>query len=347
MGGQAPSGSGSVAGRMLAATAGHRALAVQILCTAGAYYGSARLGLLQELVRGQVTPLWPPTGIALTALLLFGPRVWPGIALGAFLVNVSLGPSFLVVCAIVAGNTLGPLLSHRLLRRVDFHTRLDRLRDAVALVGLGALTGMLVSATVGSGVLVLSGALTGADFWPTWAVWWTGDAMGVLVVTPVLLLLSTVRWPPRGRFRPYRWAEGVLLGVCTFAVTELAVSSPMNLLFLVSPCLIWAAFRFERAGAAPCALLVSTVAIVAAAQRSGPFAHHDLFTNMVTLQAFNGITALTALLLAAVVTERHTTHRQIEQVVAQLTEALARLAPGRAGEQWPPPRRTDQGDGGG
>ncbi|WP_341483642.1 MASE1 domain-containing protein [Streptomyces endophytica] len=205
MDGRTPNGPGSPgsgAGRMLAATAGHRALAVQILATAGVYYGGARLGLLQELVRGQVTPLWPPTGIALTALLLFGPRVWPGIALGAFLVNVSLGPSFLVVCAIVAGNTLGPLLSLRLLRRVGFHTRMDRLRDAVALVGLGALTGMLVSATVGSGVLVLSGALTGADFWPTWAVWWTGDAMGVLVVTPVLLLLSTFRWPPGAASAP-------------------------------------------------------------------------------------------------------------------------------------------------
>lgn len=115
--------------------------------------------MLRELVRGQVTPLWPPTGIALTALLLLGPRVWPGIALGAFLVNVSLGPSPAVVLAIVAGNTLGPLLAYRLLRRAGFRVELDRLRDAVALVFLGALTGMLVSATIGSGALVLSGAL--------------------------------------------------------------------------------------------------------------------------------------------------------------------------------------------
>ncbi|MFG2291333.1 MASE1 domain-containing protein [Streptomyces sp. NPDC048595] len=317
---------------------------LQILVTAGIYYGSARLGLLQELVRGQVTPLWPPTGIALTALLLFGVRMWPGIALGAFLVNVSLGPSLLVVLAIVAGNTVGPVLSYRLLRRVEFHTELDRLRDALALVVLGALTGMLVSSTAGSGVLVLSGALPASGFWPTWAVWWTGDAMGVLVITPVLLLLSTARWPLARRVPLLRWAEAVLLVGCTFTVTVLAVSSSMNLLFLVSPCLMWAAFRFERAGAAPCALLVSSVAIVAAAQGSGPFALHDLFTNMVILQAFNGITALTALLLAAVITERHNTQRQILQVVVQLSEAVTQLDSQPTADQWPPPRRRKSGD---
>ncbi|MFF7413884.1 MASE1 domain-containing protein [Streptomyces lydicus] len=323
----------------------HGTTVVQILVVAGAYYGAARLGLLQELVRGQVTPLWPPTGIALTALLLFGTRVWPGIALGAFLVNVSLGPSPLVVLVIVAGNTAAPVFSYQLLRRAGFRVRMDRLHDAVALVCLGALTGMLMSATVGSGILVLSGALRAADFWPTWAVWWTGDAMGVLVITPVLLVLSAARWPPRERIRPSRWAEAALLGGCTFAVTEFAVSSPMNLLFLVSPCLIWAAFRFERAGAAPCALLVSTIAIVAAAERWGPFAHHHLFTNMVTLQAFNGITALTALLLAALVTERRTTHREIQRVVTELSHAVSRLESDTSAGPWPPPRRKEPGDG--
>ncbi|MEU9115536.1 MASE1 domain-containing protein [Streptomyces sp. NPDC048483] len=324
----------------------HGAMAGWILAVAAVYYGGAKLGLLQEVVRGQVTPLWPPTGIALTALLLLGFRTWPGIALGAFLVNVTLGPSLPVVLAIVAGNTLAPMLSYRLLRSAGFRVRMDRLRDAVALVFLGALTGMLVSATVGTGALVLSGALTTTDFWPTWAAWWTGDAMGVLVITPVLLVLGTARMPRRARVRPLRCLEAAALGIGTLAVTQLAVSSSTNLLFLVSPFLIWAAFRFRHAGAAPCALLVSTIAIVAAAQQHGPFAHVDLFTTMVTLQAFNGITALTALLLAAVVTERRDTHREIQRVVAQLSEVLADLDPDDSLRQWPPPPRTNPDDDG-
>lgn len=158
--------------------------ALRLTIVAAAYYGSAKLGLEQQLVRGQVTPFWPPTGIALVALLMWGLRMWPGIAIGALVVNAPLGPSILPVLAIVAGNTIAPVCACLLLRRVRFRLALDRLQDALALVFLGALSGMLISATIGTGVLVASEALTADDFWPTWSVWWTGDAMGVLVIAP-------------------------------------------------------------------------------------------------------------------------------------------------------------------
>jgi integral membrane sensor domain MASE1 len=155
----------------------------------------------------------------------------------------------------------------------------NRLRDTLALIFLGAFTGMLVSATTGTGTLVLTGVLDAGDFWSTWSVWWTGDAMGVLAVTPVLLVLRSARWP-RGA-PPSRWAEGILLLAVTVCV-GLVETSDTPLLFLGFPLLIWAAFRFQLAGAASCALAVSTFAIIAAAQNTGPFAGHDLFTNMIT-----------------------------------------------------------------
>ncbi|MEU6704512.1 MASE1 domain-containing protein [Streptomyces wuyuanensis] len=300
--------------------------ALRILAVAAVYYGSARLGLLQQLVRGQVTPLWPPTGVALAGLLFFGPRVWPGIALGAFLVNFSIGPTPFAVLAIVAGNTAAPVCAYLMLRRARFRQELDRLRDVLALIFLGALGGMLVSSTVGTATLVLAGGLDPDRFWPAWSVWWTGDAMGVLVVTPFLLVLRRARWPvPAG---PGRWTEAAALGLCTLGVTLLATSTAnSSLLFLVFPCLIWAAFRFQLAGAAPCALAVSTLAVMAATRRLGPFAGHDLFANMVTLQAFNGATALTALLMAAVITERNQTHEEIKRVCARLAEIVAGIEP--------------------
>jgi integral membrane sensor domain MASE1 len=304
----------------------HTALsALEIGVIAALYFGSAKLGLLQQLVRGQVTPLWPPSGIAVACLLLRGPRVWPGIALGAFLVNISLGPSVPAVLAIVAGNTLAPVCSYVLLRRAGFRNALDRLRDVLALIFLGALTGMLVSATTGSATLVLAGVLSRGDFWPTWSVWWTGDAMGVMVVTPVLLVLRMARRPRD--LPPSRWAEGVLLAIATGAVGVLEASHT-PLLFLGFPLLIWAAFRFRLAGAAPCALCVSTFAIIAAARESGPFAGHDLLTNMITLQAFNGSASLTALLLAAVVSERNETQREIARACGQLADMVTRMATG-------------------
>ncbi|MFD8073890.1 MASE1 domain-containing protein [Streptomyces sp. NPDC059718] len=310
----------------------HRATALWILVMAAAYYGGARIGLEQQLVRGQVTPMWPPTGIALVGLLLGGIRLWPGIAIGAFAVNIAIGPSFLPVLGIVAGNTLAPVCACLLLRRVGFRVELDRLQDALALVFLGALGGMLISATIGSGVLVASGAVPAGAFWSTWSVWWTGDAMGVLVIAPLLLVLRTVR-APRG-VPPYRWAEAAALVAGTALVTLVATHSTPGLLFLVSPLLIWAAFRFQLTGAAPCALITSLIAIEAAADGSGPFAGLDLFAKMVTLQAFNGSAALTALLLSATVTEREHTRREIEQVCRRLGEALTRLAPDEKIEHW-------------
>ncbi|MFF1651078.1 MASE1 domain-containing protein [Streptomyces sp. NPDC058240] len=296
-----------------------------VLAVAVCYYATARLGLLQQLVRGQVTPLWPPTGIAVAALLVFGVRIWPGIALGALAANITIGPSILPVLVIAAGNTVAPICSYLLLRRAEFHNELDRLRDALALVFLGALAGMLISATVGTGILALSGAIRASDFWPTWSVWWTGDAMGVMVVTPFLLVVRRAHRP--SGIGPARWAEAAALAVCTLAVTQLATDAAASLLFLVSPFLIWAAFRFERAGAACCALAVSTLAILAAGRMTGPFAHHGLLTNMITLQAFNGSTALTALLLAAVVTERNSTYREIKRLCVQLSEKVTRQDP--------------------
>ncbi|MFJ9815005.1 MASE1 domain-containing protein [Streptomyces sp. NPDC101151] len=301
-------------------------LAVLEICVIAAlYFGSAKVGLLQQLVRGQVTPLWPPSGIAVASLLIRGPRVWPAIALGAFLVNLSLGPTLPAVLVIAAGNTLAPVCSYLLLRRAGFHNELDRLRDALALIFLGAFTGMLISSTTGSATLVLAGVLSTADFWPTWSVWWTGDAMGVLVVTPFLLVLRSARLPRHAP--PSRWVEGLLLVAATVGI-GLVETGPAPLLFLGFPLLFWAAFRFQLAGAVSCALAVSTFAIIAAAQESGPFAGQDLLTNMITLQAFNGSASLTALLLGAVVSERNQTQREITRACAQIAGMVARIATG-------------------
>ncbi|MEU6657803.1 MASE1 domain-containing protein [Streptomyces sp. NPDC046821] len=301
------------------------AVALEICVVAAVYYGSAKLGLLQQLVRGQVTPLWPPTGIALAGLLLRGPRVWPGITLGALLVNGTLGPTPPAVAAIIVGNTLAPLCSYALLRRVGFRVELSRLRDVLALIFLGAFTGMLVSATIGSSALALAGVVGHDGFWPTWSVWWTGDAMGVLVVTPVLLVLRSAHWPKHAP--PTRWVEAFLLVVATVGV-GLAASGSTPLIFLGFPLLIWAAFRFRLGGAAPCALAVSTFAIVAAARGSGPFADHDLLTKMITLQAFNGSSALTALLVAAAVSERNKAQEEISLACEYLAGMVAKISEG-------------------
>ncbi|QMU80451.1 hypothetical protein GXW83_21015 [Streptacidiphilus sp. PB12-B1b] len=299
-----------------------------VVAVAAGYFAAGRLGLLRQVVvdGARVTPLWPPTGIALVCLLTLGLRIWPGIALGELLVIVSIGPFGPSSVAIVAGSTLAPVCSYLLLRRAGFRIELDRLRDGVALVFLGALCGMLLSATAGSSALVLDGSLPLSQFWNTWWPWWAGDAMGVLVVAPLLLVVLTVRLQ-RG-VGAARWAEGALVLTGTAFLTVLVTRTTLDLLFLVFPLLIWSAIRFQLVGAVLSVLLVSVLVIGAAREGTGPFEHQSTVGIMVTLQALNGTAALTTLLLAAVVTERRNTYLKIEQACQALTEVVARLAHG-------------------
>jgi len=264
-----------------------------------AYWLAARLSLNLALVHGQVTPIWPPTGIALVAMLVIGRRVWPAIAVAAFAVNLPIGPSPLGAAMIAAGNTLAPLVSVELLRRVGFHRELNRLRDAIALIILAALAGMTISATVGSAVLVFSGAVPTTEFWPTWAVWWVGDAMGILLVAPFLLSLLT--GPSMPAFSWRRGLELIALLAGTAVATYVLFQNRLRLEYLVLPLIMTIAWRFRLRGAAPAALIASGVAIWSAAQGAGPFAGETLFQKMVTLQVFNVSVALASFLLASFV----------------------------------------------
>jgi integral membrane sensor domain MASE1 len=166
--------------------------------------------------------------------------------------------------------------------------------------------------------------LPASHFWPTWSVWWAGDAMGVLVVAPLLFVAHGMTWPRN--VRPFRWAEAAALTAGTLLVAAVITTVSFSLLFLAFPVLIWAAFRFQLAGAAPCALLISTAAILGTIRHTGPFTSHDLFREMVTLQAFNGSVSLTALLLSALIAERNRTELQIQQLCRQLTEIVGQLS---------------------
>ncbi|MFB7914529.1 MASE1 domain-containing protein [Streptomyces sp. NPDC056061] len=308
--------------------------ALRSLAVAAAYYASGGLGLIPGVaVHGAaVTPLWPPTGIALSALILLGPGVWPGIALGSLCVVSTLSDSVSVLtCVVVAGNTLAPVCSYLMLRRAGFRRELDRLRDGFVLVFLGALVGMTISATVGTCMLVVDDDLPLRGFWPVWTAWWSGDAMGVLVVTPLLLTVRAARMPRADD----RWGEACLLGVAAVAVSLVATRTSLEMIYLVFPLLVWAALRFQLAGSAPCAFLVSVMAAVAGVQGVGPFVGHSVLHVMVNLAVFNGCVALTALLLAAVVTEQSNIRRRIEQACEELADVVERLAPGRENAAWP------------
>ncbi|MEV5612771.1 MASE1 domain-containing protein [Streptomyces sp. NPDC052225] len=301
-------------------------LVLKALAVAVCYYVAGRLGLMGQLVIEGVivTPVWPPTGLALAALLVFGVGVWPGIALGSLLVIASLTTPQLPTLITVAGNTAAPLCACLLLHRVGFRLDVSRLRDGIALVFLGGLGAMAISATAGVAPQVWTGGLSPGQFWSVWLAWWVGDAMGVLLVTPLLLVLSL----GAGRFPRRRWKEAVCLGLAALVIVPVAVLSPTSMLFLVFPLLIWAALRFQLAGSMLCALVASVLTTYAANTRVGAFSGLSGIEIMVKLQAFNGAAALTALLLSSLVTEQRATRRSVQSACNELAVLLEHLAVG-------------------
>jgi PAS domain S-box-containing protein len=290
------------------------------LMVALAYYVAARLGLRVALIERNVTPLWPPTGIALVAFLVFGRTLWPGVALAAFAVNLPINTNGFAAAATAAGNTLAPLVAASLLIRVGFRREIDRLWDAVDIVFLGALLSMLISASVGAGILLFSGAISAHEFPAAWAVWWTGDAMGVLVVAPFLLSLFQRPWS--GSFRER--TEGAALLLLVALVSLLVMNTDRGLMFLVIPFLGWTAWRFQQRGAAPAALIAAGIASWAAAHGLGPFRQGTLFEKMITLQSFDATVAFSSLFFAALVTERMRDREALERAADELETRVTR-----------------------
>ena len=197
-----------------------------LVAVAVAYYLGARLGLSLSLVKENVTPLWPPTGIAVAAFLLLGRSMWPAVALAAFAVNVPISTDALAAAVTAVGNTVAPLVAVTLLMRMGFRRQLDSRRDALAIVFVGALGSMLISAVIGAGTLVVSGAVPNDDFFSTAAVWWTGDAMGVLVVAPFLLCLPLF-WE-EADWTLASWLEEAVILLLVVAVSVWAARSMLS-----------------------------------------------------------------------------------------------------------------------
>ena len=301
--------------------------AAQVALVAAAYYGSAKLGLQLAFESGSVTAVWPPTGIALAAVVLWGYRVWPGVALGACLANGWTGIPLYAVLGITVGNTLEALAGAYLLRRVgDFRPSLERVRDVVSLVGLAAVVSTTISATIGVTTLLAADEISGGQFGSVWRTWWLGDLGGDLIVAPALLVAAT-HWPFNRA--PGRALEAVGLGAAVVGVSLLVFSTETPLIYLLFPPLIWAALRFWQPGAVATSLLVAGVAIAFTEADQGPFAGQSPDDRLLLAQTFVGVGGVTALLLAAVITER----RRVEDIVEYIADTLQEsLLPSRLPE---------------
>jgi PAS domain S-box-containing protein len=290
-----------------------------------AYLIAAKLGFRVAFVAEQVTTVWAPTGIAQAALLLWGRSLWPAIWLGAFIANAGADAPLWTAAAVATGNTLEAVAATWMLRQVPgFDTSLRRLRDVLAFIIIAAASSTAVSATVGVTTLCAAGVQPWGSFSPLWSEWWLGDALGALVVAPVIL--TTVRsesWSRRD------WVETGLLVGSAMVVAHVVFGQVFGpavaqhpLEHVIFPFVIAAAVRRRQPATALVVLGASAVTIWHTVHGAGPFAGPEVHQDLVLLQVFMGVLAGTGLLLAAAITERETGERRRGAAYA-VGEALA------------------------
>ena len=291
-----------------------------VLCFIG-----GKVGLSVPFTSGNVSPIWPPAGIALAAVLLWGYRMWPSIALASFLVNFLTPIPRWPTLAIALGSTSSALVGAYLLRRfTEFEPSLARLRDVLGLVTLPAFASTTLAASAGVTSLFLAGVQPWSNFGSAWLVWWLGDAMGVLIIAPILLAGGQLCKSVTG----FRWLELLTLSI-GLVVTCLAIfGGHMGLAvrddvlaFVIFPFVIWAAIRFGIAGSTVASFLTAAIAVWGTAQGHGPFIERNALHNAALLQFFIAVTSITGLILAAVVTER----RHIGEAFKDKEKALTAL----------------------
>jgi integral membrane sensor domain MASE1 len=293
---------------------------LRIVAVAAAYWGAAKLGLSLAFETSSVTAVWPPTGIALAAIVLGGYRMWPGIALGAFLANSWTGVPVYTTAGITVGNTLEAVVGGYLLARFGgFDPRLERVSDVGALVLLAGVLSTVVAATLGVTSLLVGNEINASDFGQVWRTWWLGDMGGDLVVAPAILVAVT-HWPYRKV--PGNAIEAVLVALAAGGLTALVFTRHQSLTYALFPALLWAAFRFWQPGATGVSLLVAAIAVPLTAHDLGPYSGASPDDRLLLTQTFVGVTGVTMLVLASVISARRRAEEATEAIAETLQSSL-------------------------
>ena len=286
---------------------------------AAAYVAAAKLGIELSVARGVVTPVWAPTGIAIAALFLLGRNLWPAVALGAFVANTTSDASLGVSAAIAVGNTLEAVVGSELLRPAGVRPALDRVRDVIALIVLAALAAPVIAATNGVTALWLAGDVESSSYGSEWLLWWVGDAMGALIIAPLVLVWST---NPLRRIHGWRLVEAVVLVAVLVAISVVVfLAGFWRYPHLIFPILIWATLRFGQPGAVTGSFLVTAIAIAGAVDGSIPLSDRSNTEIVQILEGLLGGVAVSLLILGAVLEERVHAVEQVAEAVAGFNEA--------------------------
>ncbi|HEV8050729.1 MAG TPA: MASE1 domain-containing protein, partial [Thermoplasmata archaeon] len=283
-----------------------------LLVVGVAYYATGRLGLALAIGNSSISVVWPPTGIAIAAVVLEGFEVWPAIAIGAFWVNAAITGDVFTSLPIAFGNTLEAVVGgYLVLRFAGGREAINHPTDVLRFAIFGAFVAPVIAATVGVSTLTVANLSPHSLYDQAWFTWWLGDAVGALEFAPLLLSLAWW-WEHRSSSSgSTNAAEAIALGVTTVGLAGLVFGRSTNALlgdvpvvFILLPAVVWAAFRFGPLGASLAVTSTSLIAIVGTYLGSGPFAALARADSLDALRVFVGSLALTGFLVAAEAVQR-------------------------------------------
>ncbi len=308
---------------------------ISVALVAVGYYLAGRIGLELAYLDGAVAALWPPAGLGLAVLFLYGVRLWPGIVIGDLLLGDYSTP-FGTVLGQTVGNTLALVIAALVLRRLTGgRGELERVFDVLALVACAFLAA-IVSAAFGPASLYFGDVIAADELGRVFRTWTLGDASGVLVLAPALLT-----WAASG-VKGLRRRDLVEMAVMLVLLVVLAELPPQqDVPYIVFPVLLWAALRLGPRGAATAILVVCSITVWNTAQSEGPFVRDSITGSLLATQFFIAIAAITSLILAAVTAERTGAARALaateaaQRALADEQAALRRVATLVAGEASP------------
>ncbi|MDV3352780.1 MASE1 domain-containing protein [Leptothoe sp. LEGE 181152] len=311
----------------------HTSYWVRIGCLAVCFFLAAQLSTNALNIEATASPLWPPAGIALAALLINGQSLWVGVALGAFWASLADQAPWIMSLILCFGSALQAVVgSYCLRRRWEKSLQLYdwQLDDLLTFIGFGVLLTPIINAVYSTIVGYGFGAVTGQELVQNAIVIWLGDGMGILVLTPLLLAIAAGRQRQMTLRIGSRWELGLCLGLLVAvsamvfgAHTDSAIAKyPLE--YLPFPFVVWSALRLGLRGTTLASFLVSVIAVTGAVHRGGPFitkADGNLEEAILLLQTYAAVITLTALVLSVVVTERQQSRAKLARSEASLANA--------------------------
>ncbi|HEY2681209.1 MAG TPA: MASE1 domain-containing protein [Candidatus Udaeobacter sp.] len=281
------------------------------------YLVAGKIGLHLASLHASASPVWPPAGIALAAMLLVGYRAWPAIFVGAFLVNLTTAGDIPTSVAIATGNTLEAVAGAWLVNRFAGGKSVFDRPQGVFKFAVAAAISAILSPALGVTSLALEGFADWSKYGAIWATWWLGDVTGDLIFTPLVLLWG-IRWKIT-----WKEQEALEVGVLLLLLTLLSAVvfggwleiSARNypIAFICGPIVIWTAFRFTQRETATGIFILSLIAVWGTVRGFGPFVGESENQSLLNVQSWTAVLAITALALSAGMAERRRVEEKLQQ----------------------------------